>query len=358
MSHLEILFFYPSHTSFIDKDLAMLKSGFEVRDFFFRGKGGGGLIRSFLSQFLFLLRYGWRARVLVSEFAGYQSFLPGIWARLTGKPFLIISAGTDAASYPSINYGNYRKPIYRWFTRASFRFSTHISPVHEKLMRSENHFYTRDSIAQGIFEHVPGLQRDYTVIPYGYDAERWPPGKQAKIVNSFITIAFIPDHVRYVLKGIDLILEAAESFPGCRFLVVGMTYEPPRAIPANVEIMGKVANADLPEFYKQYEFYFQLSISEGHPNALCEAMLCGCIPIGSAVTSIPDIIGDTGFVVGERKTELVRNAIAAGLASDRPLLSQMARERIETLFPFERREQELQALIRRLASLPKSAETS
>lgn len=326
----------------------MLEKHFSVREFHFTGTGGWGLLGSFFTQFVFLLRNAWGAKVMISEFAGYQSFLPGIWSKLTGKRLLIISAGTDAASYPSINYGNYRKAVYRWFTQTSFRLCAHITPVHATLIRSENHFYSKDGIKQGIFEHVPGLDKPFTVIPYGYDSSRWPIEERNPLANSFITVAYIPDQVRYILKGIDLILDAAERLPDCQFTLVGMQYQPDRTIPSNVKVLGKVENKDLPDYYNRHEFYFQLSISEGHPNALCEAMLCRCIPIGSAVTSIPDIIGETGFTVPERTAEAVVAAIEKGLAANRTELATAARHRIETLFPFSRREQELKALTEQL----------
>ena len=55
------------------------------------------------------------------------------------------------------------------------------------------------------------------------------------------------------------------------------------------------------ELYQNTKFYFQGSRLEGLPNSLCEAMLCGCVPIGSKVFGIPDAIGNTGILFDTEK---------------------------------------------------------
>lgn len=104
--------------------------------------------------------------------------------------------------------------------------------------------------------------------------------------------------------------------------------------------------AALKEELSAHEFYFQLSYMEGFPNALCEAMLCGCIPIGSNVSGIPHIIGDTGFILNKRDVDVLDELVQSALRPDnRENLSDNARKRIEKLFPTELRRNKLVALI-------------
>jgi glycosyltransferase involved in cell wall biosynthesis len=109
----------------------------------------------------------------------------------------------------------------------------------------------------------------------------------------------------------------------------------------NITTIGFVDHAILPDFYSEAEFYLQLSISEGFPNALSEAMLCECIPIGSSVGAIPDIIGDAGFVLKKRDIEALKHVIEEALASHREDLSIKARNRIKDLYPEILRKQRL-----------------
>ena len=95
-------------------------------------------------------------------------------------------------------------------------------------------------------------------------------------------------------------------------------------------------------------FYLQLSLSEGFPNALCEAMLCGCIPIVSDVSSMPGIVADKGLVVKHRRVDdvvaVLEQALLIG-ATGRDQRSTEARVRIVDHFTSVKRLEAIRAAI-------------
>ena len=89
------------------------------------------------------------------------------------------------------------------------------------------------------------------------------------------------------------------------------------------------------QLYQNNKFYFQGSRLEGLPNSVCEAMLCGCIPIGSKVFGIPDIIGNTGILFDTEKDLVnVKDFILSGVGEKD---SKQARNRIISKFDISRR---------------------
>ena len=102
-------------------------------------------------------------------------------------------------------------------------------------------------------------------------------------------------------------------------------------------------------YLNKSEFYIQLSISVGFPNALCEAMLCGCIPIGSKVGAIPNIIDSTGFLMESSNNIYIKKEFKSILALNnlkRKELAQSARERVENEFHIEKRQNKFLDLIK------------
>jgi glycosyltransferase involved in cell wall biosynthesis len=89
-------------------------------------------------------------------------------------------------------------------------------------------------------------------------------------------------------------------------------------------------------------------MAEGFPSAICEAMLCGCIPIGSNVAAIPYIIGDTGFVLHKKDTDKLVELCHTALNADVRTLSRRARARVEEICAPGSRAQKLTTLAEKL----------
>jgi len=342
-----VLYFYPAKSSFVQKDAMMMAAEFEVLEFEFTVRSKPLLVFVMLRQFFFLLVNSRNARLSVVQFGGYQSLLPALFHKLLGLPCLIIAGGTDCVAYPSIGYGAFANKRMRWFLFKSYKWATHISPVHDSLWKSTNTYYVSDLTEQGIKSFIPNLATPHTVIANGYDSNSWSAYGERDF-NLLVTVAAgLDEKRRRKLKGIDLITAMAANFPDKQFMIIGGMGHFKTDLP-NVIVYGNMEQGELKNCFRRAGFYLQLSISEGFPNALCEAMLCGCIPIVSNVAAMPMIIGDSGFILEKYDAELLGQIIMLTENNDLHALSFKARERIKTEFPEVRRKIELTQLMNSL----------
>lgn len=347
-----ILFFYNHLSSFVKKDIEILSAQYNVKGHDFLPATKLHTPLSFVSQLFFLLSNITRVDLLVVQFAGYHSLLPALLGWLFRVPCLIVVGGTDAHYFPGIGYGNWQKPVLKTFTALSLKLCSHIAPKHKTLMQCDYTYAANEPTQQGIYARLPKLKTPYTEITNGYDTVKWHCVKEKK-KNTFITVSGAWEyHFQQKLKGIDLILEAAPQFPDCEFIILGVDNDSRiPAKPDNVKVLSAVKNEELIAIFSECEFYLQLSMAEGFPNSLCEAMLCQCIPIGSNVFSIPEIIGDAGFALNSRSVDELKVVITAALNSDREKLRLKARERIALNYTLEVRRQKLLELCNRLIAL-------
>jgi glycosyltransferase involved in cell wall biosynthesis len=159
----------------------------------------------------------------------------------------------------------------------------------------------------------------------------------------------------FMRKGFDMLVECAKEMPEVKFILVGLNDEYLSRLKAsgmqNIELYGKVTYDELISFYSRAKVYAQLSLFEGMPSTICEAMLCECIPVGSSANGIPDIIGDTGIVVEKKNALLIKSALREALDSS-PEKGVLARQRIIEMFDIKKREKSILAICNDLLQDP------
>ena len=338
-----ILYFHNGLSSFVQKDIDILKTEFDVKIHHFKVKDKQKVPLSFIVQKLFILRYLFSTNTYVVQFGGYHSFLPVIFARLFFKKCVIVLGGTDCVSFPSIHYGNFYKPLLGFFTKFSLKHAHLLLPVDDSLVHYKYNYQPNDNEYQGYKAYIPNIKTPFKVIYNGYDASLWSLLYNKKESNSFVTVgANLGSRFGFTLKGIDLIFDVAKSQPNCKFYIVGGTSIQNKTIPDNVILLDAIPNNKLAEFLQTKTFYLQLSLSEGFPNALCEGMLCGCIPIVSSVGAMPKIVGNKGFILEKKDVNYLSKIIDLAL-NDKNLkkLSVEARENIKVNYTIENRKKEL-----------------
>jgi glycosyltransferase involved in cell wall biosynthesis len=130
------------------------------------------------------------------------------------------------------------------------------------------------------------------------------------------------------------------------------THQPENA--QRVIITGHLPNLlDVAEHLRLCDVYLQPSLWEGMPNALLEAMACGCCCIASDAGGIPEVIthGKNGFLLPRSHLHKLGEAVLECLAiatEEKNQISQAARDRILTEYSLAQEKLLLQTLIARL----------
>lgn len=349
----KLLYIFPGKSSFIQKDIDILSRHYRVITPRHNWKKKSRTPLNFLMQAWFLCRNLRGSKALIVMFGGYWSFLPALAGKIYGIPVYIIPGGTDCVSFPSLGYGSLRKPVMRSFIRWSFELCTELLPVDESLVISEYTYHPEaDYPKQGFKYFFPRLRTPYRVIHNGFDPEFFRSDPDKKKEGTFIAVAPVNSPARIRVKGVDSVIKLAEKFTGCTFTLVGLSADGARSLgplPSNLYICQFMPQDQFLGLLAESRYVLQLSVSEGFPNALCEAMLCHCIPVGSAVGAIPFIIGDTGYIMESPDPDYLSGKMQDILGTDADTRHQMglkARERITGLFHISRREKEFIELLK------------
>jgi len=329
-----VLFVHPNMSPFIQTDLNILKRTFDVRivDLGRRKASVGDKLGAAWE----MLRGVASSDVCFSWFADGHSRWMVLLSRIFRRPSIVVVGGYEVAKLPEIEYGLLIDPRKSKVVRYVFKHATRVLPVDESL---------KDEAKRGL-----GV-RGENIVPVhtGHDPVKFAPtGPKERMA---LTVGFV-NKSNCRRKGLDVFVEAARHLLDVRFVLVGISDNEwsanlKRMAPPNVEFVPAVAHDQLLGYYRRAKVYCQLSMFEGLPNALCEAMLCECVPVGTEVSGIPTAIADTGFYAPVGDPKASAEAIEMALKSDK---GKAARARIVDYFSIEKREKRLAEIIGELLS--------
>lgn len=266
-------------------------------------------------------------------FASTYAFWIVVAGHWLGKRSIIIVGGVDAAKRTDLGYGIWLNPWKAQLVRYAVRHADRVLVVAPVLKEQLTKLCGYDGA-------------NIVWVPMGFDVTRWVPADSPK--PRVLTVAACADPPRLRAKGIDFLARCAGAMPDVSFIVVGTTWNTALRgrIPAaaNLTYVPPVSRTELSDFYRSSRVYFLPSASEGMPNSLCEAMLCGCVPVATEVGAVPEILGETGFRIRYGDVDSAVSALRRAL--DAPAAAgDAARQRILDNFLQARREQEILRII-------------
>lgn len=326
----QIIFISPVRSHFVNKDIHSFQKNYRVNIHYFAArKSIPGMGKALLKQLFYILRHIRKSKFIWIWFADYSSFLPVLLGRIYNTPAYLVLGGYDVADIKELKYGSmYTTKLRRLCACYSIRKATLVLPVSNALLEQAKNQCGNNN---------------FHVLPTGYNPEKYP-FPDTKELKMIITVSKTENYQRFMIKGLDRFVELANRLPSHSFYIIGITRKGKELFknpPANLHLLPPMDQDDLKHYYRKAAYYAQFSRSEGLPNALCEAMLCGCIPMVTDAGGNKDASGDIGLVLSQWDGEKAKNFISA---KNHLLPSEQARQRIIKLYHESYREDFIKTL--------------
>jgi glycosyltransferase involved in cell wall biosynthesis len=227
----------------------------------------------------------------VLSFWGYPMGVLAVGlAHLVRRPSVVTIMGAEAASVPTIGYGQLRRPHTRKLVLETCRRASKVVLLSE---------YQRKNL------HQFGLRRnDLEIIPFGSDVEKFklrakarePPLKILHVAN----LTEVKDQATLV-RGFALLRRDMDA----KLRIVGPDYLAGNihklvadlGLHEDVEFVGPLAHASIPLQYDWADLFVLTSLSEGQCTALTDAAMSGVLQVSTAVGCAADQGEDAVVVV-------------------------------------------------------------
>lgn len=325
---MKILFVHRGLETYVAKDLSILSEVYETRAVHFT---------CFQDVFKIIKGVIW-CNLTFSWFGSLHAFWAVIFSKLLKKKSIVVSGGDEVVYMPELSYGMLSYWWKAWCPRVIFRLCDVILCVSKyNLVETSTNLNIKNSKIKLLY--------------HGFDLKHFRKNTKIEKKDLVVTIGYInAEYCRR--KSYEIIARTAEKILNHRFVFIGriddkQVFNRLTEISSNLEFKGQIPEQLLIQLLSEAKVYLHLSNHEAFGCSIAEAMLCECIPIVSDCASIPEVVGDTGFYVRDFDPNNVANKILE--AMDQPQdMGLRARERIETLFPLQKRKTQLLQIVKSL----------
>jgi len=323
----KIYYVHQGLMSFVKKDLEILKDNYEVKS-----------VNNFESTIYKIPQNVFETfwcDLVFCYFGSLRFSVPIILAKLFGKKVVILTGGYDVVRLPEIDYGGMRGGFRSWLQRKLVRMADHVICVSKSNMKEA-------------IDNAGIAQKKITMIYHGFESPEIVEGEKEDMV---ITVGRVSQE-NLLRKGLKFFMDVARFYPHIPFICIGsidngMREKMKDKMPSNVTLTGWISDKELEDYFRRAKVYVQASMHEGFGCSVAEAMLHECIPVASDCFALPEVVGDSGYLVRPGDIEDLRKKIARAL-EDGKGIGKKARLRIQNLFPLEQRRNALLNLINAL----------
>lgn len=315
----KVLLVYSEKIAFVNEDINTLLKFSNLTEHPFKlAKNPFLLFLELVKQFFYLLINISRFDTVYVWFADYHAFLPILFSNIFKKNSIIILGGYDTMSLPQIGYGVFLKNnLRRKMITYAIENSNYLLGVDETMFEGVNNYISSSAIDVGVKTFAKSIKGECLVVPTGYDSNRWQKSASINKENIILTIGSVNELKALKRKGFDFFSEVAASMPDYQFVIIGPSEEYKslleKSSPSNLTIFSFMKQEELKNYLDRAKVFCQFSLAEGLPNTLCEAMLCECIPVGSAVNGIPKAIENSELLISKPDLALAKKAIIYAL---------------------------------------------
>ncbi|MEM6795545.1 MAG: glycosyltransferase [Acidobacteriota bacterium] len=223
-------------------------------------------------------------------------------------------------------------------TRGLHRHTIAVSPaVKEEILATERYPENRITVVRNGVD----LARWYP-LDRSAERQRWdlPPG--ALVIGAAGRLMPVKGFY-HLIRAVSAVRKRRPDLP-LRLLIAGDGAEKERLATLiqaekasrTVRLVGRLDPAGLQSLYSACDVYALTSRAEGSPNAMLEAMACGCAPIATRVGGVPDILeeGASGWMLPPEDPEALADALERASAHRAEIrdLAEGAQRRIAEAF--------------------------
>lgn len=287
---LQLLFTSTFSTTFIKRDIIFLSKHFELN--IINAKG--------LQFYKLLFKNIFKSNISFSWFLSTYSATVILLMSMLKRKTIVVIGGIDVAKNKLLSYGIWNNPLKSAYLKFAVKKATHILAVDQ-------------SLKEELIDRAKYNGNNISVVPTTVDYNFWSAkGKKSKLI---LMVANVPDKTRIKIKGVDFFYEIAKSLPQYNFALIGVKGELQYYFPKldNLIISDFVEHFELLEWYRAAKIYCQLSIREGLPNSMLEAMSCGCIPIGTKVGGIKTLVNENGYFIQKDNFNEIKNIFSKAM---------------------------------------------